>query len=297
LTAGVLAEIVVLEIPAKLRQEDATVTPRHLIAVTITGLSMLSTPTAGGQSTPNRFPDLGPSSAPPVATATAEPGTLRLDSEHTQATLNQRTADAIAAHLRDSGQLRRYSIDIRFQNGVAILIGRVANDAQRQTAISLAGTVPGVETVREQLLVENRTALMPAQALDPFQLPEQAPAPRPIPVPMCPPSYGQAPQAGMGAGPAHQEPEPIFKAGQPDMMMQPPLLPPYAWPTYAPFNNYSRVAYPTQYPYEAFPFIGPFYPFPKVPLGWRSVSLTWEDGYWWYGRNATGHDWWRIRYW
>jgi hypothetical protein len=39
------------------------------------------------------------------------------------------------------------------------------------------------------------------------------------------------------------------------------------------------------------------YPFPKVPLGWRSVKLTWEDGNWWYARVACGHDWWRIRYW
>ena len=73
-------------------------------------------------------------------------------------------------------------------------------------------------------------------------------------------------------------------------------MPPYAWPTYAPYNNYSRVAYPEQVPYEAWPFIGPMYPFPKVPLGWRSIQLTWRDGYWWYGKYATGHDWWRIRY-
>ena len=78
--------------------------------------------------------------------------------------------------------------------------------------------------------------------------------------------------------------------------MQPPL-PPYAWPTYAPYNNYSRVAYPTLYKHDAFPFIGPVYPFPKIPLGWRAVTLQWMDGYWWYGRKATGHDWWRIRYW
>jgi hypothetical protein len=57
------------------------------------------------------------------------------------------------------------------------------------------------------------------------------------------------------------------------------------------------VGYPTQYPYEAWPFIGPMYPFPKVPLGWRAVTLRWQDGYWWYGREASGHDWWRIRYW
>ena len=42
--------------------------------------------------------------------------------------------------------------------------------------------------------------------------------------------------------------------------------------------------YPQTYPYNAFPFIGPFYPFPKVPLGWRKVVLEWEDGHWYYGK-------------
>ena len=79
--------------------------------------------------------------------------------------------------------------------------------------------------------------------------------------------------------------------------LNPPQMPPYAWPTFAPYNNYSRVAYPTCYPGDAFPFIGPMYPFPKVPLGWRSVKLQWQDGHWWYGKTATAHDWWRIRYW
>jgi hypothetical protein len=82
----------------------------------------------------------------------------------------------------------------------------------------------------------------------------------------------------------------------PNPSLQPPPMPPYAWPSYAPYNNYSRVAYPLAYPYEQWPFIGPMYPFPRVPLGWRSVSLTWEDGTWWFHRNPTGHDWWRVRY-
>ena len=77
----------------------------------------------------------------------------------------------------------------------------------------------------------------------------------------------------------------------------PPKMPPYAWPTYAPYNNYSRVAYPQAYPYEAFPFIGPLYPFPKVPLGWRSVKLEWDDGFWWYSKVACKYDWWRLRFW
>lgn len=109
----------------------------------------------------------------------------------------------------------------------------------------------------------------------------------------------QPPGVGAMPGPGGMlEPMPLQGAppGFPSAT-QPPPMPPYAWPTYAPYNNYSRVAYPNLYPYESFPFIGPIYPFPKIPLGWRSVNLTWEDGHWWLGRNATGHDWWRIRYW
>lgn len=76
-----------------------------------------------------------------------------------------------------------------------------------------------------------------------------------------------------------------------------PRLPPYAWPTYAPYNNMSRVAYPQSYPYNAFPYIGPYYPFPKVPLGWRKVVLEWEDGHWYYGKLASPQDMWRVKFW
>ena len=79
--------------------------------------------------------------------------------------------------------------------------------------------------------------------------------------------------------------------------LNPPRMPPYSWPTYAPYNNFSRVAYPEAYPYNAWPFIGPIYPFPKVPLGWRSVKLEWDDGHWWYSKLQCKHDWWRLRYW
>ena len=73
-------------------------------------------------------------------------------------------------------------------------------------------------------------------------------------------------------------------------------MPPYAWPTYAPYNNYSRVGTPLAYPYNSFPFIGPVYPFPKVPLGWRSVRLEWDDGFWWFSKTASRWDWWKLRY-
>ena len=58
-------------------------------------------------------------------------------------------------------------------------------------------------------------------------------------------------------------------------------LPNYAWPGYAAYPNYAAVTYPQQYSPTAFPYIGPFYPYPQVPLGWRRVSLEWDDG-WWY---------------
>jgi hypothetical protein len=93
------------------------------------------------------------------------------------------------------------------------------------------------------------------------------------------------------------EPIPLGIPGQAAPDLQAPNLPPYAWPTYAPYNNVSRVAYPQAYPYNAFPFIGPYYPFPKVPLGWRKVTLEWEDGHWYLGRNSAPHDYWRVKFW
>jgi hypothetical protein len=60
-----------------------------------------------------------------------------------------------------------------------------------------------------------------------------------------------------------------------------PNMPGYAWPGYAAYPNYGAVSYPTQYSPSAWPYIGPFYPYPQVPLGWRRVELEWDDG-WWY---------------
>ena len=59
-----------------------------------------------------------------------------------------------------------------------------------------------------------------------------------------------------------------------------PNLPGYAWPGYAASPNYGAVSYPKQYSPSAWPYIGPFYPYPQVPLGWRKVTLEWDDGWW-----------------
>jgi len=57
-------------------------------------------------------------------------------------------------------------------------------------------------------------------------------------------------------------------------------MPGHAWPSYAAHPNYAAVTYPTQYSPAAWPYIGPFYPYPQVPLGWRKVTLEWDDGWW-----------------
>jgi hypothetical protein len=59
-----------------------------------------------------------------------------------------------------------------------------------------------------------------------------------------------------------------------------PTMPGYAWPSYAAYPNYAAVTYPKQYSPAAWPYIGPFYPYPQVPLGWRKVTLEWDDGWW-----------------
>jgi hypothetical protein len=65
-------------------------------------------------------------------------------------------------------------------------------------------------------------------------------------------------------------------------------MPGYAWPSYASYPNYAALSYPQQYSPSAWPYIGPFYPYPQVPLGWRKVALEWDDGWWFLDFSDTG---------
>ncbi len=93
-------------------------------------------------------------------------------------------------------------------------------------------------------------------------------------------SEGMPVQGGYAGGPM---PMHGTGAGMPPVPMRAdgPNMPNYAWPSYAAYPNYAGLQYPTQYSPTAWPYIGPFYPYPQVPLGWRRVSLEWDDG-WWY---------------
>src|SRR5262249_39783468 len=180
----------------------------------------------------------------------------------------------VATQLQRGG-LRGYTLDITAVDGVVELTGRVADAAQHEQVVRQTLAVPGV------IRVHDSTVTAPAT---PYGMVSQASADQTLPPPLAPaPLYPTPPAPTPRRPPPHAPP--------------PPRLPPYAWPTYAPYNNFSRVGYPLNYPSNAFPFIGPFYPFPKVPLGWRSVTLEWQDGHWWMGRNATKYDYWRVRYW
>ena len=63
-------------------------------------------------------------------------------------------------------------------------------------------------------------------------------------------------------------------------------------PAYAQYPNYAAVTYPSQYAASAWPYIGPFYPYPQVPLGWRKAQLEWDDGYWNLNFRARTDKWW-----
>jgi len=69
-----------------------------------------------------------------------------------------------------------------------------------------------------------------------------------------------------------------------------PHMPGYAWPAYAAHPNYAAVTYPRQYSPQAWPYIGPFYPYPQVPLGWRKVEMEWKDGWWTLDFKARRHN-------
>ncbi|MGH7169696.1 MAG: BON domain-containing protein, partial [Gemmataceae bacterium] len=235
-----------------------TLPARFSLAVSL-GLSLLPTAYGGASEPPER----------PVSHRSVEPATLSIHLS------NQEMAESIAAQLRQSGVLQQYDVDIRFREGAAELTGSVTDAGQHDRVLRLVQSVPGVQRVIDHLSVAG--SIVPVQAGGvPEALP---PVPGSNPVPPAPPPAAAPGAAAPGAPPP--EATPIFQApGPAPHQLNPPRMPPYAWPTYAPYNNYSRVGYPLAYPYNSFPFIGPVYPFPKVPLGWRSVRLEWDDGFW-----------------
>jgi osmotically-inducible protein OsmY len=255
---------------------------------------------------------------------------------------NQRVANEIGAALSQAS-LDGYDLEIRFQNGVALLEGKVATNGQRAQAEQIAGSVPGVRSVANRLQVTDERQLAPqpgqppmrgdprmamaqgrdprammlANGVDPRYIPaayQPAPPPEPgingVPGPAVPPGAAPVPPPG-GAYPgapvpppggaypgapvpppgAYATPAPVPAPGMYTM----PYVPEHAWPAYAQYPNSAAVTYPQQYSASAWPYIGPFYPYPQVPLGWRDATLRWDDGFWnLQFRQRTDHWWWFL---
>jgi hypothetical protein len=121
----------------------------------------------------------------------------------------------------------------------------------------------------------------------PYMVPVYGPQPQ-VPLAVAPASsmgpVGYGPGGPAGPGGAAGGPQPMYLPGS-GVGIAParydhPNMPGYAWPSYAACPNYAAVTYPKQYSPTAWPYIGPFYPYPQVPLGWRKVTMEWDDGWW-----------------
>jgi len=165
---------------------------------------------------------------------------------------------------------------------------KVKDTSSKVPLASGAGeNIPGRRPVRGQRVASSYTPepVQPAAATVPV-VPQQPLRPSarrriatvPVPVAFVQPG-GPMPAAQPAGGPI-----PMYTSGAGGRVAparyDQPHMPNYAWPGYAAYPNYAAVTYPRQYSPTAWPFIGPFYPYPQVPLGWRKVTLEWDDGWW-----------------
>ena len=183
-----------------------------------------------------------------------------------------------------------------------------ANQMQpAQQMVQMQQQVPLTQQQTAPIVIQpqapNVAAMAPA-ALAPYPYPHYHAAyglnpgqPSAIPAPYTPTSYSvphaqqqqSAPQYGQQYHPAYygqpaqaaHHPEAYGPQGPMPGQYNQPNLPNHAWPAYANYPNYAQVSYPRMYSQKAWPYIGPFYPYPQTPLGWRKVTLENHNGWWW----------------
>jgi hypothetical protein len=154
---------------------------------------------------------------------------------------------------------------------------RPAVAVQAQTQAKAASPASAPQTVPSRPMQPLAIAMVQAPAPAATAAPGSTPAVGTMPSGAAPGAPGMVP--GMG-GPIPQYAAPQVM-GAPMPRYDQPYMPNYAWPGYAAYPNYAALTYPKQYSPTAWPYIGPFYPYPQVPLGWRKVTMEWRDG-WWY---------------
>jgi len=245
---------------------------------------------------------------------------------------NQEVANRIQKALQSS-DVQMDQVEILVSDGKALLKGRVATPNDRKAAEAIAKKVKGVTAVRNSLEVAppavaqkrdprgkaRQVAYQPDyDGVEPSESPVVPPNPgyegapsvmqsAPGAVPGGMPAYGAPGMPGPGGMPAYGAPGmggpmpmPAYggpATGGPNTIYNQPNLPNYSWPSYAQYPNYSAVSYPSQYSASAWPYIGPFYPYPQVPLGWRKAQLEWDDGYWHLNFSPRTERWWWFLDW
>ncbi len=213
------------------------------------------------------------------------------------------------------GRLKGFGVDVNTQDGRVYLNGRASSESHRELITQLVRETPGVVDVIDEIAVYDSSSVQPMPMTEqgsnePMPLADYAPNLTPVMVDPLPSSGRsgtpamavstrqavpaqmapymmnqggvQAMPAGMPMQGAMGSPMPMapYAGGAAAPRYEQPYLPNYAWPGYAAYPNYAAVTYPQQYSPSAWPYIGPFYPYPQVPLGWRRVSLEWDDGWW-----------------
>lgn len=175
---------------------------------------------------------------------------------------------------KQEGSLKGFQLDLKVEEGTAWFSGHVSNEAQEAKVFEIAQSARDLGLVQIVDEIEVRPAAAPMVAPVAYQ-PQETPnsvvgsdAAQAMPAMQAGPGGAPVPMGGYGP-----------QGGAP--MMDHPNMPGHAWPAYAAYPNYAGVTYPGQYSAAAWPYIGPFYPYPQVPLGWRKVQLEWKNG-WWY---------------
>lgn len=187
---------------------------------------------------------------------------------------------------KSSGALRGFDLDVSTVQGDVWLKGTVANQAQKDLVLDIARRTQGVSRVVDDIVVKGSSPIRQVSTGAPAPMPQVSSMPVAGGSVATPQAFAPSGVAAytQGGGYVSGGPVPIqgaggeYGAGAP--RYDQPNLPSYAWPSYAAHPNYAAVTYPKQYSPSAWPYIGPFYPYPQVPLGWRKVALEWDDGLW-----------------
>ncbi len=182
------------------------------------------------------------------------------------------------------------------RNQLASALERASNDdSQAESSNVMHAYQPVPSQQQQQMMMSSNNARMNGMRMQRNNMPlpqQQMPGMMPVRQASatgvyqaggsCPSCNGGGPMGpgmggpGMGSAPMGFVPQ----GGGRGPSYDNPSMPGYAWPSYASYPNYAALSYPQQYSPTAWPYIGPFYPYPQVPLAWRKVSLEWDDGWW-----------------